>query len=112
MCDWTAPELLSSWSNQTLPDLERLGVVDFREAEDGSKAILQLKGDALVASITAWSTGMLELISRATDGGPSTDPEVITEQRHARGQAVAVLDDWLQRLLRPPVALSASPAAP
>jgi hypothetical protein len=111
MCDWNAAELLGSWSDRALPDLERLGVLDLREAEDGSKATLQLKGDAIAASITAWSTGMLELISLATDGGPSTDPEVITEQRHARSQAVAVLDDWLRQLRRLG-AVSASPAAP
>jgi hypothetical protein len=90
MCDWSAVELLGSWRDRVQPELERLGALDFRADEDGSKATLELKGGAVVASITAWSTGMLELIS--------SEPDVITEQRDSRALADAVLDGWLTRL--------------
>ena len=99
MCDWTAVELLDGWRERVLPDLERLGALDFRSTEDGFKATLQLKRAAVVVSITAWSTGMLELIALATDG-VNPDPEVVTEQRDARNNAEALLDEWLQHLRR------------
>jgi hypothetical protein len=87
-----AEELLDSWRERVLPELQRLGALDFRVAEDGSTATLELKRDSVVTSITAWSTGMLEFASSAT--------EVVTEQRHARSAAHALLDDWLAQLNR------------
>jgi hypothetical protein len=99
VCDWAPDELLGGWRDRVRPDLERLGAVELRAAEDGWKATLEVKSSSRVASITAWSTGMLELISLAIDQGRASDPEVITEQRESLGRAGALLDEWLQRLI-------------
>jgi hypothetical protein len=100
MCDWTAGDLLGDWRERVRSELGGLHASDLRVSADGSKATVELKSGAVVASITAWSTGMLELISHGTAGGAASEPDVITEQRDARSQADALLDRWLQRLRR------------
>ena len=96
MCDWNPAELLGDWRERARPELETLGGFDLTVTEDGWKATLALKRGSVVTSITAWSTGMIELVS---SGG---DPEVVTEQRDSRSAADSLLDEWLRRLITSP----------
>ena len=97
MCEWDAGELLSGWWEKSRARLDDVGSsTAIRSEDEGAKAILDLRGPAIRASFTAWSTGMLEM---AVAGGDQPVPDVFTEQCHGLSAAEAILDRWLLRLV-------------
>ncbi len=99
MCEWVASDLLKDWRLRSSGDLQGLGSVETRASEDGSKAVVEVKNPTFLASVTAWSTGMLELITLDMRGPPPYgDPDVVTEQRQLRSHAAALLDQCLVRM--------------
>lgn len=99
MCEWMASDLLEDWRLSLSHDLHGIGTIQTSTTDDGSMAVVEMKTPAFVASVTAWSTGMLELITLDTRGAPPYgDPDVVTEQRQLRSHAAALLDQWSVRL--------------
>lgn len=100
MCEWDAGDLLAGWQARSRARLDDLGSVGAIARDDErAKAIFGLEGPVVRASFTAWSTGMLELVtSRAVGGGYQAAPEVFTEQCHGWSTAEAILDRWLLQL--------------
>jgi nitrogen fixation protein len=106
MCDWAPAELLNGWRARAGGELERLGLASrLRSLEGGDVVVVDLRGARGLASVTAWSTGLLELTTRATRAAANVDqpddldePAIVTEQRHGLEPATRLLDAWTDEL--------------